>query len=111
MSDKYSNSKCFFTTSGNYEDFENIIFVANLIIVKLSLDVTTNDLPHTYTSFSHGSKPTISRIKKQSYNRSYKRQVKNTSQSNILFKKKCTKSNGNIINFESVCFISIFFMI
>lgn len=63
MSDKYSNSKCFFTTSGNYEDFEDIIFVANLIIVKLSLDVTTNDLPHTYTSISHGSKPTISRMK------------------------------------------------
>lgn len=53
----------FFTTSGNYEDFEDIIFVANLIIVKLSLDVTTNDLPHTYTSISHGSKPTISRMK------------------------------------------------
>lgn len=23
----------------------------------------TNDLPHTYTSISHGSKPTISRMK------------------------------------------------
>lgn len=28
-----------------------------------SMDVTTNDLPHTYTSISHGSKPTISRMK------------------------------------------------
>lgn len=55
--------KMYFTTSGKYEDFEDLIFVANLIIVKLSLDVTTNDLRHTYTSISHGSKPSISSIK------------------------------------------------